>query len=70
MTDFGFAKQCFDAEKHRVILSTTFWYLRTKCFYIFKNLIVLFLLHSGTLPYECPQILEHKPYDAFKADCW
>lgn len=23
---------------------------------------------SGTLPYECPQILEHRQYDAFKAD--
>ncbi|KAH9409011.1 protein serine threonine kinase [Tyrophagus putrescentiae] len=49
LTDFGFAKQCFDNDKHRVILSSTF---------------------CGTLPYECPQILEHKPYDAFKADCW
>lgn len=24
----------------------------------------------GTVPYECPQILEHKPYNAFKADIW
>ena len=24
----------------------------------------------GTLPYECPQILEHKAYNGFKADIW
>ncbi|XP_017490681.1 PREDICTED: testis-specific serine/threonine-protein kinase 1-like [Rhagoletis zephyria] len=25
LTDFGFAKQCYDADRHRVILSGTFW---------------------------------------------
>ena len=49
MTDFGFAKQCYDESRQSVILSGTF---------------------CGTLPYECPQILEHKKYDAFKADTW
>lgn len=49
VTDFGFAKQSWNAKLNCVILSGTF---------------------CGTLPYECPEILEHKKYDAFKADTW
>ena len=49
MTDFGFAKQCYDDKHKCVILSGTL---------------------CGTVAYECPQILEHKKYDAFKADTW
>lgn len=32
--------------------------------------VLLSSTFCGTLPFECPQILEHKPYDAFKGDIW
>ena len=34
------------------------------------NKVVMSTTFCGTLPYEAPQILEHKPYNAFKADIW
>ena len=34
-----------------------------------KNLIMSNTF-CGTLPYECPEILQHKQYNAFKADTW
>jgi testis-specific serine kinase len=65
--DIKTANMLLDA---RYIAKLSYFGFAKNCIDTATNQVLLSNTFCGTLPYECPEILALKPYNAFKADIW